>query len=89
LKTTANGMVVRLRALVAEAEVHESDVGRSRGKWGWQAHVPGKEGVRLDVNRMRSSLTDQVRSIANVTTAIVKGHPKQKIEILVEARYIG
>ena len=33
---------------------------------------------------MCSSLTDQVRSIANVTTAVAKGDLTQKIEILVE-----
>jgi osomolarity two-component system sensor histidine kinase NIK1 len=36
------------------------------------------------VNRMCSSLTDQVRSIANVTTAVAKGDLTQKIEIEVE-----
>jgi len=38
----------------------------------------------IQVNRMCSSLTDQVRSIANVTTAVAKGDLTQKIEILVE-----
>lgn len=33
---------------------------------------------------MCSSLTDQVRSIANVTTAVAKGDLTQKIEIQVE-----
>jgi osomolarity two-component system, sensor histidine kinase NIK1 len=36
------------------------------------------------VNRMCASLTDQVRSIAKVTTAVAKGDLTQKIEILVE-----
>lgn len=36
------------------------------------------------VNRMCSSLTDQVRSIAKVTTAVAKGDLTQKIEIQVE-----
>src|SRR6202035_5707797 len=40
--------------------------------------------TRLKVNRMCSSLTDQVRSIANVTTAVARGDLTQKIEILVE-----
>jgi osomolarity two-component system, sensor histidine kinase NIK1 len=38
----------------------------------------------MQVNRMCSSLTDQVRSIANVTTAVAKGDLTQKIEIEVE-----
>ena len=36
------------------------------------------------VNRMCSSLTDQVRSIAVVTTAVARGDLTQKIEISVE-----
>ena len=36
------------------------------------------------VNRMCSSLTDQVRSIATVTTAVAKGDLTRKIEIQVE-----
>ena len=36
------------------------------------------------VNRMCSSLTDQVRSIAVVTTAVARGDLTQKIEIQVE-----
>ena len=36
------------------------------------------------VNRMCSSLTDQVRSIAKVTTAVARGDLTQKIEISVE-----
>jgi osomolarity two-component system sensor histidine kinase NIK1 len=39
---------------------------------------------RLKVNRMCSSLTDQVRSIAHVTTAVACGDLTQKIEIQVE-----
>jgi len=38
----------------------------------------------IQANRMCSSLTDQVRSIANVTTAVAKGDLTQKIEIEVE-----
>jgi osomolarity two-component system, sensor histidine kinase NIK1 len=38
----------------------------------------------LQVNRMCSSLTDQVRSIATVTTAVAKGDLTRKIEIQVE-----
>lgn len=38
----------------------------------------------VQVNRMCSSLTDQVRSIAFVTTAVAKGDLTQKIDIEVE-----
>lgn len=40
--------------------------------------------MTLQVNRMCSSLTDQVRSIAVVTTAVARGDLTQKIEIQVE-----
>lgn len=60
----------------------------SQGKLGGQAVVPDVEGVWFElvrnVNRMCSSLTDQVRSIAHVTTAVAQGDLTQKIEIQVE-----
>lgn len=40
------------------------------------------------VNRMCSSLTDQVRSIAKVTTAVAKGDLTQKIDIEVEGEML-
>ncbi|KXN88384.1 Hybrid signal transduction histidine kinase J [Leucoagaricus sp. SymC.cos] len=87
LKNTVNGMVVRLRALAAEVTRVTLEVG-SQGKLGGQAHVPDVEGVWFElvrnVNRMCSSLTDQVRSIAVVTTAVAGGDLTQKIEIQVE-----
>ncbi|KAG1880958.1 hypothetical protein F4604DRAFT_1749032 [Suillus subluteus] len=80
---TVNGMVIQLRALAAE----NLEVG-SQGKLGGQAHVPDVQGVWFElvhnVNRMCSSLTDQVRSIANVTAAVARGDLTQKIEIQVE-----
>ena len=39
---------------------------------------------RMKVNRMCSSLTDQVRSIAHVATAVARGDLMQRIEIQVE-----
>jgi len=64
LKNTVNGMVVRLRALAAEVTRVTLEVG-SQGKLGGQAEVPDVEGVWFElvknVNRMCSSLTDQVR----------------------------
>ncbi|KAK7020729.1 histidine kinase osmosensor, partial [Paramarasmius palmivorus] len=87
LKNTVNGMVVRLRALAAEVTRVTLEVG-SQGKLGGQANVPDVEGVWYElvrnVNRMCSSLTDQVRSIAIVTTAVASGDLTQKVEIEVE-----
>ncbi|EPS94054.1 hypothetical protein FOMPIDRAFT_50286 [Fomitopsis schrenkii] len=91
LKNTVNGMVLRLRTLAKEVTRVTLEVG-SQGKLGGQANVPDVEGVWLDltrnVNRMCSSLTDQVRSIAMVTTAVAKGDLTQKIEIEVEGEML-
>ncbi|KAK1233995.1 histidine kinase osmosensor [Marasmius sp. AFHP31] len=82
-----NGMVVRLCALAAEVTRVTLEVG-SQGKLGGQANVPDVEGVWFElvrnVNRMCSSITDQVRSIAIVTTAVAGGDLTQKIEMQVE-----
>ncbi|RXW18294.1 hypothetical protein EST38_g7561 [Candolleomyces aberdarensis] len=87
LGNTVNGMVVRLRALAAEVTRVTLEVG-SQGKLGGQAHVPDVGGVWYElvrnVNRICSSLTDQVRSIAMVTTAVARGDLTQKITIQVE-----
>ncbi|KAK0240895.1 hypothetical protein EDD85DRAFT_383241 [Armillaria nabsnona] len=87
LKNTVNGMVVRLRALAAEVTRVTLEVG-SQGKLGGQANVPDVEGVWFElvrnVNRMCLSLTDQVRSIASVTTAVAQGDLTRKVEIEVE-----
>lgn len=40
--------------------------------------------ARLQVNRMCDSLTNQVRSIAEVTTAVANGNLSQKVEIEAE-----
>ena len=55
----------------------------TEGKLGGQAHVPGVAGTWKDltdnVNFMASNLTDQVRNIALVTTAVANGDLSQKI----------
>ncbi|KAG6908068.1 hypothetical protein DXG01_006257 [Tephrocybe rancida] len=90
LKNTANGiigMVVRLRALAAEVTRVTLEVG-SQGKLGGQAHLTDVEGVWFEVirnvNRICSSLANQVQSIANITTAVACRDLTQKIEIGVE-----
>ncbi|KAG9073424.1 hypothetical protein FS749_015238, partial [Ceratobasidium sp. UAMH 11750] len=75
LKNTVNTMVVRLRMFAGEVTRVALDVG-SRGILGGQASVPDVEGVWQEltdnVNRMCSNLTNQVRSIALVTTAVAE-----------------
>ncbi|KAK7448046.1 histidine kinase osmosensor [Stygiomarasmius scandens] len=87
LKNTVNGMVIRLRLLAAEVTRVTMEVG-SYGKLGGQVNVPDASGIWSElvknVNTMSSSLTNQVRAIAIVTTAVAKGDLTQKIEIPVE-----
>ncbi|KAH9946794.1 hypothetical protein B0H21DRAFT_693032 [Amylocystis lapponica] len=84
LKNTVNGMVLRLRTLASEVTRVTLEVG-SRGKLGGQVHVPDVEGVWEEltgnVNHMCSSLTIQVRSISQVTTAIARGDLSQRISV--------
>jgi len=87
LKNTVNSMVIRLRSLAAEVTRVSLEVG-TEGKLGGQAVVADVEGVwqelTTNVNKMCSNLTNQVRSIAVVTTAVAKGDLSQMIEIEVE-----
>ncbi|KAG8927685.1 hypothetical protein FRC01_007082 [Tulasnella sp. 417] len=87
LKTTVNGMVIRLRKLAEEVSRVSLEVG-TLGNLGGQADVPDVEGVwwqlTNNVNKMCLNLTQQVRSIATVTTAVAKGDLTQRIEIEVE-----
>ena len=59
--------------------------GRHRGKLGGQAIVPGVAGTWKDltdsVNAMCGNLTDQVRNIAQVTTAVARGDLSRKITV--------
>ncbi|EIN06496.1 hypothetical protein PUNSTDRAFT_145080 [Punctularia strigosozonata HHB-11173 SS5] len=84
LKNTVNGMVVQLRTLAGEVTRVTHEVG-TLGKLGGSADIPDLKGVWSDmtrsVNAMCSSLTDQVRSIADVTTAVAQGDLMQKIDI--------
>src|SRR6202008_1637494 len=57
----------------------------SEGRLGGQANVPGVAGTWKDltdsVNAMAGNLTAQVRNIAEVTTAVVKGDLSRKITV--------
>src|SRR5205085_2500906 len=76
LKNTINTMVDQLRSFAAEVTRVAREVG-TEGKLGGQANVEGVAGTWKDltdsVNMMAGNLTAQVRSIAEVATAIVKG----------------
>ncbi|MEU7280014.1 HAMP domain-containing protein [Streptomyces sp. NPDC045431] len=84
LKETVNTMVDQLSAFADEVTRVAREVG-SEGQLGGQAEVPGVGGVWRDltdsVNFMAGNLTDQVRNIAQVTTAVAKGDLSQKITV--------
>jgi HAMP domain-containing protein/signal transduction histidine kinase/CheY-like chemotaxis protein len=87
LKSTINTMVDQLRAFGAEVTRVAKEVG-TEGKLGGQANVRGASGTWKDltdnVNQMASNLTNQVRGIAKVVTAVADGDLSQKF--VVEAK---
>ncbi|NTU79329.1 MAG: response regulator, partial [Chloroflexales bacterium] len=82
LKNTINVMVDQLNSFASEVTRVAREVGTD-GKLGGQANVPGVAGVWKDltdnVNYMASNLTDQVRGIARVVTAVANGDLKRKL----------
>src|SRR5579862_4189989 len=84
LKGTINTMVDQLNAFASEVTRVAREVG-SEGKLGGQAVVKGVAGTWKDltdsVNTMAGNLTNQVRNIAEVTTAVAKGDLSKKITV--------
>ncbi|RYZ96720.1 MAG: HAMP domain-containing protein, partial [Proteobacteria bacterium] len=82
--TTVNSMVDQLNSFAAEVTRVAKEVG-SEGKLGGQAEVKGVSGTWKDltenVNGLAANLTNQVRNIAKVTTAVAKGDLSQKITV--------
>jgi CheY-like chemotaxis protein/HAMP domain-containing protein len=91
IKNVINGMVDSLSTFAAEVTRVAREVG-SEGKLGGQANVPGVGGTWRDltdsVNGMASNLTNQVRNIALVTTAVAKGDLAQKITVDVKGEML-
>ena len=79
-----NTMVTQLNAFADEVTRVAKEVGTD-GKLGGQAQVEGVSGIWKDltdnVNLMAANLTDQVRNIAKVATAISVGDLTQKITV--------
>ena len=77
-------MVDQLNAFASEVTRVAREVG-TEGKLGGQALVPGVAGTWKDltdsVNAMCGNLTDQVRNIAQVTTAVARGDLSRKITV--------
>ena len=84
LKEAINTMVDQLRSFASEVTRVAREVG-TEGKLGGQANVPGVAGTWKDltnsVNAMCGNLTDQVRNIAQVTTAVARGDLSRKITV--------
>ncbi|MET9701002.1 HAMP domain-containing protein, partial [Streptomyces sp. NPDC006529] len=84
IATVFNGMVDQLSLFTSEVTRVAREVG-TEGTLGGQADVPGVGGAWRDltysVNFMAGNLTDQVRNIAQVTTAVAQGDLSQKITV--------
>src|SRR6266513_2083072 len=84
LKNTINTMVDQLNAFAAEVTRVAREVGTD-GKLGGQAVVPGVAGtwknLTDNVNSMASNLTEQVRGIVKVVTAVANGELTKKLTV--------
>ncbi|MDT0396155.1 HAMP domain-containing protein [Streptomyces edwardsiae] len=84
LKNTINTMVDQLSAFADEVTRVAREVG-TEGRLGGQAQVRGVSGTWKDltdnVNVMASNLTGQVRSIAQVASAVGRGDLSQRIRV--------
>src|SRR5581483_879430 len=84
LADTMNDMTDTLRIFAEQVITVAREVG-IEGKLGGQAKVPGASGTWRDltdnVNMLAGNLTNQVRNIASVTTAVANGDLSQKITV--------
>ncbi|HEY5422571.1 MAG TPA: HAMP domain-containing protein, partial [Ilumatobacteraceae bacterium] len=84
LKDTINRMVAQLSSFAAEVTRVAREVGTD-GKLGGQARVAGVSGTWKDltenVNQLAGNLTTQVRSIAEVSTAVTQGDLTRRINV--------
>ncbi|HEX9735469.1 MAG TPA: HAMP domain-containing protein [Thermoanaerobaculia bacterium] len=91
LKNTVNTMVDQLNAFAEEVTRVAREVG-TEGKLGGQAQVRGVSGIWKEltdnVNSMATNLTDQVRDIAGVTTAVAQGDLSRKIAVEVRGELL-
>src|SRR5437879_1500321 len=91
LKEAINTMVDQLRSFASEVTRVAREVG-TEGRLGGQAVVPGVAGTWKDltdsVNAMCGNLTDQVRNIAQVTTAVARGDLSRKITVEVRGEIL-
>ncbi len=91
LKNTMNTMVDQLRSFASEVTRVAREVGTD-GKLGGQAEVEGVEGIWKDltqnVNVLAGNLTDQVRGIVKVVTAVANGDLSKKMSVNVKGEIL-
>ncbi|MGB3265426.1 MAG: methyl-accepting chemotaxis protein [Microcoleus sp.] len=91
LKNTINEMTVQLNEFALEVTRVAREVG-VEGKLGGQATVEGLSGIWLslagNVNIMAANLTEQVRNIAEVSTAVAQGDLSKKITVEVKGEVL-
>jgi signal transduction histidine kinase/HAMP domain-containing protein/ActR/RegA family two-component response regulator len=84
LKSTVNTMVDQLSSFADEVTRVAREVG-TEGKLGGQAQVKGISGTWRDltenVNQLASTLTTQLRAIAEVSTSVTRGDLTQRINV--------
>ncbi len=84
LKNTVNGMVDQLNAFASEVTRVAREVG-VEGKLGGQAQTTEVGGVWKDltdnVNQLAANLTNQVRAIADVATAVTDGDLTRQVKV--------
>ncbi len=91
LKNTVNTMVEQLSSFADQVSRVAREVG-TEGKLGGQASVEGVRGTWKEltdnVNQMASNLTNQVRDISAVATAIARGDMTRKIAVEVRGELL-
>ena len=91
LKDTINVMVDQLSSFASEVTRVAREVG-TEGKLGGRANVRGVQGIWKDltdnVNSMADNLTNQVRDISKVTTAVARGDLTRKVEVDVQGEML-
>lgn len=91
LKTTVNSMVDDLNSFASEVTRVALEVG-TQGILGGQAKVEGVKGTWADltrnVNQMATNLTDQVRSISDVTKAVAAGNLTRHVNVNVQGEML-
>ncbi|WP_046470019.1 HAMP domain-containing protein [Allosalinactinospora lopnorensis] len=91
LKDTVNRMVDQLDSFADEVTRVAREVG-TEGKLGGRANVKGVSGIWKDltdnVNSMADNLTNQVRDISQVTTAVARGDLGRKVTVDVQGEML-